>query len=266
MSTPEPFDVYAIRYAHHMRKASENFLGGDPHDGPMPIDYFIWAIVGKSGSFILDTGFGQTSADKRGRKLLNPPAESLHAIGINADEVQDVIISHMHYDHAGNHDLFPNARYHIQEREMAYCTGRCMCHPAIAHAFEVEDVVAMTRRIFAGNVRFHDGVEEIVPGLTVHHVGGHTMGLQVVRVWTRRGWVVLASDAVHFYANMNEGRPFPVIYNVGDMLNAYGTLQKLASSPNHIIPGHDPLVLQRYPAVRPGLEGVIVRVDVEPTL
>ena len=266
MSTPEPFDVYAIRYAHHMRKASENFLGGDPHDGPMPIDYFIWAIVGKSGSFILDTGFGQTSADKRGRKLLNPPAESLHAIGINAGEVQDVIISHMHYDHAGNHDLFPNARYHIQEREMAYCTGRCMCHPAIAHAFEVEDVVAMTWRIFAGNVRFHDGVEEIVPGLTVHHVGGHTMGLQVVRVWTRRGWVVLASDAVHFYANMNEGRPFPVIYNVGDMLNAYGTLQKLASSPNHIIPGHDPLVLQRYPAVRSELQGVIARLDVEPTL
>ena len=266
MSTPEPFDVYAIRYAHHMRKASENFLGGDPHDGSMPIDYFIWAIVGKSGSFILDTGFGQTSADKRGRKLLNPPAESLHAIGINAGEVQDVIISHMHYDHAGNHDLFPNARYHIQEREMAYCTGRCMCHPAIAHAFEVEDVVAMTWRIFAGNVRFHDGVEEIAPGLTVHHVGGHTMGLQVVRVWTRRGWVVLASDAVHFYANMNEGRPFPVIYNVGDMLNAYGTLQKLASSPNHIIPGHDPLVLQRYPAVRSELQGVIARLDVEPTL
>ena len=126
MSTPEPFQVYAIRYAHHMRKASENFLGGDPHDGPMPIDYYIWAIAGKNGTFILDTGFDQAAADKRGRKLLNSPAESLKGIGINAAQVQDVIVSHMHYDHAGNHGLFPNARYHIQDREMAYCTGRCL--------------------------------------------------------------------------------------------------------------------------------------------
>jgi glyoxylase-like metal-dependent hydrolase (beta-lactamase superfamily II) len=264
MSSLEPYEVYAIRYASHMRKASENFLGGDPHDGPMPIDYYIWAIAGANGTFILDTGFDQAAADRRGRKLLNAPAESLQAIGITAGSVKDVIISHMHYDHAGNHSLFPNARYHIQDREMAYCTGRCMCHRALSHAYEVDDVIAMTRRIFAGNVAFHDGVDEIAPGLTLHHVGGHTMGLQVARVWTRRGWVVLASDAVHFYANMDQGRPFPIIYNVGDMLDAYGAIQKLASSRDHIIPGHDPLVLNRYPVARAGLENVVVRLDVEP--
>lgn len=266
MSSIEPYEVFAIRYAQHMRKASENFLGGDPHDGPMPIDYYIWAIVGKSGTFVVDTGFDQASADKRGRILLNPPAQSLSAIGINPATVQNVIVTHMHYDHAGNHDLFPNASYHIQDREMAYCTGRCMCHSAISYAFEVDDVVAMTRRLFAGKVSFHDGVDEIAPGLTVHHIGGHTMGLQVVRVWTQRGWIVLASDAVHFYANLDTGRPFPVIYNVGDMLDGFDKLKKLASSPNHIIPGHDPLVLQRYPAARPGLEGIIARLDVEPGL
>ncbi len=264
MSNPQPYEVYAIRYAHHMRKASENFLGGDPHDGPMPIDYYIWAIVGSQGTFILDTGFDQAAATRRGRKLLNAPTDSLQAIGIKAAEVKDVIISHMHYDHAGNHDLFPNARYHIQDREMAYCTGRCMCHHAMSHAFEVDDVIAMTRRVFAGNVQFHDGVDELAPGLTVHHVGGHTMGLQVVRVWTQRGWVVLASDAVHFFANIDQARPFPIIYNVGDMLNAYGTIKKLASSPDHIVPGHDPLVLKRYPVARPGLENVIARLDLDP--
>ena len=242
------------------------FSVATPHDGPMPIDYYIWAIVGKSGTFVVDTGFDQASADKRGRILLNPPTQSLSAIGINPATVQNVIVTHMHYDHAGNHDLFPNASYHIQDREMAYCTGRCMCHSAISHAFEVDDVVAMTRRLFAGKVSFHDGVDEIAPGLTVHHIGGHTMGLQVVRVWTQRGWIVLASDAVHFYANLDTGRPFPVIYNVGDMLDGFDKLKKLASSPNHIIPGHDPLVLQRYPAARPGLEGIIARLDVEPGL
>ena len=90
------------------------------------------------------------------------------------------------------------------------------------------------------------------------------MGLQVVRVATKRGWVVLASDASHLYANMEQGRPFPIVYNVADMLEGHATLRRLASSPQHIIPGHDPLVLNRYPAARPGLEGVVVRVDVDP--
>jgi glyoxylase-like metal-dependent hydrolase (beta-lactamase superfamily II) len=113
-------------------------------------------------------------------------------------------------------------------------------------------------------VRFHDGDAEIAPGITVHLVGGHTMGLQFVRVRTRRGWVVLASDASHFYANMEQGRPFPVVYNVADMLAGHDRLRELASSSAHIIPGHDPLVLTRYPAAAPGLEGAVVRLDIDP--
>jgi glyoxylase-like metal-dependent hydrolase (beta-lactamase superfamily II) len=264
MSALEPYELYAIRYAHHDRRASENFIGGDPHDGPMPLDYFLWAIVGGGRTFVLDTGFDGEMAKRRQRHLLRDPGEGLRTIGIDAAKVQDVIISHMHYDHAGNHTLFPNARYHLQDREMRYCTGRHMCHAAMRYPFEPEDVAAMVRRIYSGRVQFHDGDDEIAPGLTVHHVGGHTMGLQVVRAWTRRGWVVLASDASHLYANMEQGRPFPIVYNVGEMLEAYGTMRRLASSPAHIIPGHDPLVLKRYPAARSGLENLVVRVDLEP--
>jgi glyoxylase-like metal-dependent hydrolase (beta-lactamase superfamily II) len=110
-------------------------------------------------------------------------------------------------------------------------------------------------------VRFHNGDGEIAPGVSVHLIGGHTMGLQVVRVATRRGWVVLASDASHFYANMEEVRPFPIVYSVADMVQGYRRLESLAQSPEHIIPGHDPLVLERYPAPSPELEGIAVRLD-----
>lgn len=261
----DAWEVYAIRYAHHGdRRASENFIGGDPHDGPMPLDYYVWAIVGAERSFVVDTGFDEAMARRRKRQLLRSPADGLKLIGLDPARVEDVIVTHMHYDHAGNHAMFPNAAYHVQDREMQYCTGRCMCHPAMRGAFEAEDVAAMVRKLFEGRVRFHDGSEELAPGVSVHRIGGHTMGLQVVRVRTRRGWVVLASDASHLYANMEEGRPFPIVHNLADMLEGYETLRRLASSPAHIVPGHDPLVLRRYPAKKPGLEEIAVRLDADP--
>ncbi len=258
------YEVYAIRYAHHDRPASANFIGGDPHDGPMPLDYYIWAIVGGGKIYVLDTGFDAAMARKRNREHLRSPGDGLKAIGIDPHKVDDVIISHMHYDHCGNSDLFPNARYHIQDKEMQYCTGRCMCHAAIRGSFEPDDVSAMVRRLFAGRVQFHDGAEEIAPGLSLHFIGGHTMGLQSVRVETRRGAVVLASDAAHLYAHLESGLPFPAVYNVADMLEGHRTLKKLASSPAHVVPGHDPLVMKRYPPAGAGLEGIAVRLDLEP--
>ncbi|MCI0430306.1 MAG: N-acyl homoserine lactonase family protein [Rhodospirillales bacterium] len=265
MTTLVPYEIYAVRYAHHHeRRASENFLGGDPHDGPMPIDYFVWAIVGQDKTYVVDTGFDGDVGKKRGREVLRCPSEGLAMVGVEPGRVRDVIITHMHFDHCGNHHLFPDATFHLQDLEMAYVTGRHMCHAPIGQVFEAKDVCAMVRRVFGGRLQFHDGTEELAPGLSVHLIGGHTMGLQAVRVWTRRGWVVLASDASHLYANMEQERPFPIIYNLGDMLEGYRTLQKLASSREHIVPGHDPLVLKRYPAPKKGLEGIAVRLDVEP--
>jgi glyoxylase-like metal-dependent hydrolase (beta-lactamase superfamily II) len=260
----DTYEIYAVRYAHHERRASENFLGGDPHDGPMPLDYFAWAIKGEDRTLVLDTGFDRAMAKQRGREFLRPPRDGLLAIGVDPAEVGDVVITHMHYDHAGNHDLFPDATFHLQDREMAFCTGRCMCHPQLRRSFEAGDVAAMVGRLFRGRVRFHDGAGEIAPGITVHHVGGHTNGLQVMRVKTRRGWVVLASDASHFYANFEQMRAYPTVYNVGDMLEGFATVKRLASSSAHVVPGHDPLVLRRYPAPRPGLEGIAVRLDITP--
>lgn len=260
------YEVYAVRYAHHDRRASENFLGGDPHDGPMPLDYFVWAVKGEGKTYVVDTGFGAEQAQQRKRDLLRSPVDGLRAIGIEPGEVEDVIITHMHYDHAGGLDLFPNATFHIQDREVAFATGRSMCHGAFRHSLAVEDVVGMVRRVFAGRVRFHDGDAELAPGLSVHFIGGHTMGLQSVRVATRRGFVVLASDAAHLYAHLAQQRAYPVVCNVADMLEGHETLKRLATSHRHIVPGHDPLVGEIYPAARPGLETIVMRLDAEPRI
>jgi glyoxylase-like metal-dependent hydrolase (beta-lactamase superfamily II) len=256
------WQAYAIRYAHHPRAARENFLGGDPHDdSPMPMDYFVWAVVSGNQVYVIDTGFDADMARKRGRTLLHSPAEGLKEIGIDPEQVRDVLISHMHYDHCGNHSMFPAARYHLQDKEMMFATGRHMCYGHVRFPFDVEDVVAMVRHVFAKRVVFHSGDERIEAGLSLHHVGGHSMGLQMIRVRTRRGWVVLASDAAHYYANLERGLPYPITYNVAEVLEGYRRAYELADSPEHVIPGHDPLVLKKYPAPRPELEGWIARLD-----
>src|SRR6266849_749182 len=264
MSDHDQHEVYAIRYGHHKRKAAENFILGDPHDVLLPLDFYVWAIVGPSGTIIIDTGFDAAMGAKRQREIVKPVGEGLRALGVDPGGVETVIISHMHYDHVGNYDLFPRARYHLQDCEMAYATGRLMCHTALRMPFEVDDVVAMVRKVFAGRIAFHDGEDEIAPGITVHHIGGHSKGLQSVRVKTRRGYVVLAADATHLYAHIGENRVFPITYNIGEVLEGYATLRKLASSPQHIVPGHDPDVLVRYPAAGPGLEKWVARLDADP--
>ena len=143
---------------------------------------------------------------------------------------------------------------------MCFATGRAMCHQVLRHPYEESDVTTMVGRVFRGRVCFHDGEEEIAPGLSVHWLGGHTAGIQCVRVHTRCGWLVLASDATHFYANIQQERLFPAMHDVLQGLEAWRKLRSLASSEGLIIPGHDPAVLTRFPQALPDFPD-IVRLD-----
>ncbi len=264
MGENEIFEVFAVKYATHARNADLNFKDPpDIHDGPMPIDFFVWLARSDRRTIVIDTGFNAATAEARGRTFLRCPTEGLAMLDVDASDIEDVIITHMHYDHIGNFDLFPNTRFHLQDREMAFATGRQMRHKPFRNSMNIENVVGMVRQVYAGRVEFHDGDAALAPGFTLHHIGGHTAGMQSVRVFTKRGWVVLASDACHLYANMERVNPYPVIYRLDDMLEGYETLKRLADSPGHIVPGHDPLVMERYPAPSPELDGIAVRLDVE---
>ncbi len=192
------------------------------------------------------------------------PAEGVAMLGYDPKSISDVIITHLHYDHAGTTQDFPNATFHLQEVEMSYATGPLMCHDAMRFPYTVDFVVDMVRHLYNGRVKFTAGDADFAPGITLHLTAGHTMGMQSVRVLTERGWVVLASDASHFYDNHEGLAPFPIVYNVGDMLDSHRKLKRLAETPQHIIPGHDPLVLERYPAPSTALQGAVVRLDVAP--
>ncbi len=265
MTGSEPtFEVFAIRYAHREARRAEHFIGGDPHDGPMPMDYYVWLIRGPDRAIVVDLGFTAETALQRRREFLRCPVDTLRLLDVDPDAVHDVILTHLHYDHVGNLHRFPAAQFHLQEPDLHFAVGRHMRHAHFRHTFEVEDVVGIVRANYAGRVRLHNGVVTLCPGITLHPAPGHSAGLQFVRVNTIRGPVVLASDVSHFYENMDTGRPFPICVSVADTLESYERVRASAPSPAHIVPGHDPLVMTRYPAPRPELDGIAVRLDVPP--
>jgi glyoxylase-like metal-dependent hydrolase (beta-lactamase superfamily II) len=259
----DTYEILALKYAElTARKRFESFVAADDHDGPHPIDYFVWVIRNADRTIVVDTGFDAAEGAKRGRKVDRAPAAALEQIGVAAGSVEQVVVTHLHYDHAGTLGAFPKARFHLQEAEMAYATGPCMCHNFLRYPFTVEHVCDMVRNVYSGRVAFHDGDAEVAPGVTVHKIGGHSRGLQCVRVATATGPVVLASDSSHYYENFEKGKVFPITIDIADVLDGYVRLQALAGSPRRVVPGHDPLVLKRYPALNSQTQGIVHRLDV----
>jgi glyoxylase-like metal-dependent hydrolase (beta-lactamase superfamily II) len=259
-------ELYALKYAdRNARTRADSFMFDDDHASAHAMDYFVWAIRNDNRTVIVDTGYDEQEGRRRGRPILRDPIRCLADIGIEAETVETVIVTHLHYDHAGSLDRFPNATFHLQAAEMAFATGPCMCHATLRAPFTAEHVCALVRKVYSGKVVFHDGASEVAPGIEVHAIGGHSRGLQCVRVKTARGWMVLASDASHYYENYLSKKLFPVVVDAEAMLNGFAALPRLASGVDLVIPGHDPLVRQLFPEVAGGQGGASVhRLDVAP--
>ncbi|HZF46030.1 MAG TPA: N-acyl homoserine lactonase family protein, partial [Sphingomonadaceae bacterium] len=174
--------------------------------------------------------------------------------------VEHVILTHLHYDHAGSLGAFPNAHFHVQDAELAFATSRAMCDHDIRAPFDGEPVAQLVRKLYADRVVFHSGDSEFAPGISLRLCPGHTAGLMVVACETARGTVVLASDAAHLYANIARKLPFPIFIDEPQYRAAQARALELAGgSLDYLIPGHDPLVLACFPS-----ENGIARVDLPP--
>ena len=226
----------------------------------MPLDYFVWLIRGDGREIVVDTGFSEAMARKRGRDHIRCPTMPSGLLGCDATKVKDVVITHLHYDHVGNLRLFPAATLHLQDLEMRYATGRYMGHNCFRGAYEVEDVVGMVRRVYADRVRFHDGEAEIAPGVRAPDRRPHD------------GTAVGAREDAARLGGARVGRE-PLLRQhgagaaVSDRLvggrhgRGLSQAERAGRISAHIIPGHDPLVFERYPAPSKELKGIVVRLD-----
>ena len=103
----ECYEVHAVRYANMPRRRRDNFMSADDHDGPMPMDFFVWLLKSPKRTILVDTGFNAQTAERRQRKLLRCPIDALRLLGVDPDSIQDVVLTHLHYDHAGNIGKLP---------------------------------------------------------------------------------------------------------------------------------------------------------------
>ena len=246
------YQIFAVQYAHRETHSSEAFYG-DYHRAPMTMDYYGWAITDGSRTVVVDLGFTEEVGTRRGRQFLRSPARGLAEIGIDSATVEQVIITHFHYDHTGNYALFPRATFYVQDVEMSFATGRHARQPAFRRSYEVDDIVALVRLNYDGRLYFVDGAMEVAPGIRVERVGGHTAGMQLVTVETERGRAVVASDASDYYRNLDDNVPFNTLHDLPGTYHAFQRIRELAGAPELIIPGHDPLVLERLTPVAPGI-------------
>jgi glyoxylase-like metal-dependent hydrolase (beta-lactamase superfamily II) len=251
--------VFALRYADRtLSERGEHFYGHDAacHD-TYPIDYFVWAIARADDVVLFDTGFSRATAEKRGaRNYHASPAELVERLGRRLDEVQHVVLSHLHYDHAGTVADFPSAQFHLQRSEYDFWTGPLVRRGSNFHLIEPADLESLASLLEQGRLVLHDGDFELGDDVRVHHVGGHTAGLQITSADTPAGVVVLAADASHFYENIESDRPYSIVHTLPAMHAAFDTLMSLAGPRGVIVPGHEPRVAERHPAV-PGTGDLI---------
>jgi glyoxylase-like metal-dependent hydrolase (beta-lactamase superfamily II) len=211
------------------------------------VDYFFWILRNKHRTVIVDTGFSASAGLKRGRELLLDPYQALVELGIDADAVEDVILTHGHYDHIGNADLFPRATLHMAEAEYRFWTSPTAKHTQFSYYTERAEIAYLRQRHREGKLKLFTGQCFPVPGLHLVEVGGHTPGQAMVRLQTTVGPVVLASDAVHFYEELERDMPFTAISNLPEMYDVFKDLRDLARTTDlTIVPGHDPAVLLRF--------------------
>lgn len=211
--------------------------------------YSFWLVDGPDGLLLIDTGFGPEVAKRRGVQFGRTCAEALHLMDVSRSDIRHIVLTHSHFDHAGSLSAFPNARVYLQQADLDFYTGPLMRFALCASAVEADDIAALSAIRADGRLTLLAGDAEIRPGVRVHHVGGHTPGMQVVSVTGDSRRVVLASDAAHLYANLSLGVPFPVLHDVPSSCVAFEVLESLGDATTDVVPGHDGEVMSRFEPV-----------------
>lgn len=245
------YEVTAIRYSQRQTSTDEAFYRNKAYGEPgrsLDMAFYFWVVQGSEGTLLFDTGFSSDSAQQRSLTFLREPLVALADMGIKPKDVDAVFLSHLHFDHTGHADCFPNAQVFVDQLEFDFWTsgyGRKRAFEVVAARSDLEALHEMKK---TGQLQLLDGSMPVRPGVVSIRVGGHTPGQHILSVKTKEGVVVLASDALHFYDEMNLDRPFVLFTDVEDMFRGYELLRTFEQSGAKVVAGHDMQVMDRFRA------------------
>jgi glyoxylase-like metal-dependent hydrolase (beta-lactamase superfamily II) len=253
------YEVFAIRYASIPDFPVNALIANADPQRKLSLAMTVWLIRGNGHNILVDSGFYRPQFFKQFKvESFIKPSEAVGQPGImpagqpalTPEDITDVIITHMHWDHADGMDLFPKARIWLQKDEYTYYTGEAWQSPRTHGGIDPEDVLAAVKLNLAGRVTLVNGdAQQILPGITCYTGGKHTFQSQYVGVNTKAGTVILASDNMYLYENLQKHVPIAQTLDAASNLRAQDRMKELAASPRLIVPGHDPAVFEKFPKV-----------------
>ena len=253
--TKPQYEVYAVRYATIPDFAVNQLVAKAEPGRKLDIAMMVWLVRGDGRNILVDSGFYREQFFKQWHITdFVKPSDALKRAGVKPDEITDVIITHMHWDHADGLDLFPKARIWLQKDELEYYAGEAWQSRRTHGGIDPDDVLTAVKLNMQGRVGFVNGdAQGILPGITCYTGGKHTYASQFVAVDTGGGTVVLASDNMYLWENMEKHVPIAATLDADSNLRAQDRMKQLAASPQFVIPGHDPAVMTKFPQRAPGV-------------
>lgn len=252
-ATDPVWEAYAVKFGALADFRVRSLITGADSARRIDATLMVWPLRAGNGDIVLvDAGFTRSKFIDQWKPVdYVTPDSALKRAGFDPARVTDIIISHIHWDHADGVERFPTARIWLQREEFDYYVGPN--GEAKAPAID-PDVAAMYRRLHTeGRIHFANGDSaEIRPGIRVHTGGKHTWASQFVSAQTPYGTVVIASDNAYLFENLEQSRPIAQTLDSLSNLRAQRTMRALASPPSFVVPGHDPEVMTRFPSAGPG--------------
>lgn len=217
-----------------------------------PVAYIFWLLEGPNGPLIVDTGYHPDYVAPewaQGKNFIEPPT-LLRELGVKAEEVETVVVTHFHQDHFTGFDYFPRAKFVMQRAELEFWTGPLMRHEIFDKQIRPKVRPALEQLRQAGRIDLVDGDFELYPGLQLLKAGGHTPGSQMVALDTAAGRAVLCGDIAYTFKNVREHIPVGWYYNLGETVVALDRALSTAARPDLAFPNHDTEIMQGKRVVR----------------